>query len=204
MDKTQKMILDKVKICGLTSKNKREYPIHVLQEAMDLYEGEPVYLDHTESSKNRKYIERVGHINNPIMKEDGLYATLTLNPHHHLAESIWYDFSQNTKKIGISQVVDAEMSGQKVTKIKEVKSVDIVNNPATTYSLREEVNELVKLKEEVDARLEELVKLRAELNELKNLVETKAQTKPVAIASTPSLPVQENLVDWVNKITRKK
>ncbi len=203
---TEKMILPSVKICGLKSKNNREYPLHVLQEAMVLYENHPVYIDHNLNSGNRKYVERVGHINKIEVKEDGLYGTLNINPHHDLAESLWYDFNNNTKKIGISQVVDAEMVGNKVTRINHLRSLDIVNDPATTYSLKEEVDEVAKLR----ASLEEIKKELAEHKESNNQLLTEIENvkaisgkRPVAIAPTGELPKQENLSDWVNKISRR-
>lgn len=197
MTHSQKMVLENVKICGCVSKNKREYPIHVLQEAMPMYEGHPVYLDHTDTTKNRKYVERVGHITAPQIKVDGIYGTLNINPHHTLAESIWYDFTNNTKKIGISQVVDAEMAGTKVVKILEVKSIDIVNNPATTYSLKESEDEIELLKSELSELRKEL------LSEIEN-VKSMSSRKAVAIAPTPTLPQSEDLSDWVHKITRTR
>lgn len=204
------MTLPDVKICGIKSKNKREYPIHVLQEALDKYEGHPVYLDHVQGNTNRKYIERVGHISNPQIKADGIYATLNVNPHHQLAESIWYDFTNNTKKIGISQVVDAEMDGgNKVTKILDVKSIDIVNNPATTYSLKEEIDEMAILKNEIAELRKELAETKINNSELKQSIlseieNVKPGQKPVAIVPMAELPKTENLVDWVSRIKRNK
>ena len=212
---TTKMVLSGVKVCGLKSRNNREYPIHVLQEAVSLYHNQPVYLDHDTSKANRKYIERVGYISNPQIKADGLYGDLNLNPHHSLAESIWFDFSNNTKKLGISHVIDGDMAGNVITKIKDIKSVDIVNNPATVLSLREEeqneTNEVQLLKEEIEKLKSELINKDKLIKETidtfeKRLteVENSKSVKAVSIVPQYESPKSENITDWVNKITRKK
>lgn len=206
-----------VKICGLTSRNKREYPIHVLQEAMPMYQDHPVYLDHAERQINRKYIERVGHLSNLEIKADGLYAMLNINPHHQLAESLRYDFEHNTKKLGISQVVDAQMAGSKVVKILEVKSVDIVNNPATTRSLKEEEEpEEAPKEEEPKEETHDLQAVMDAIAELKTMLtsmcEAKKETagesyrykKPVAIAPVAVEPKSETISEFANRLKRKK
>jgi len=213
LDLSEKMVLPNVKVCGLKSLNKREYPIHVLEKSLSLYENCPIYLDHSKSSENRRYTERIGQLTSATIKADGVYGTVRLNPYHTLSESIWYDFANNTRKLGLSQVVEAEVVNNVVQHIIDVKSVDLVCNPATVMSLREEVevDEIALLKEEIKqlklkiqedkVNNDELqVKLLSEIESVKSMSGKRA----VAIAPKLEIPQSESLVDWVNKITRKK
>lgn len=152
-----------------------------------MYENHPVFLDHVNNPTNRKYQERVGHISKVKIKGDGLYGDLVLNPHHTLAESLWWDFTNNTTKIGLSHMVEADVSGNKVVKITEVRSVDIVNNPATCLSLREEEEEVKGAEaapgegedeeqeekqehDEMEQFAEDLAATKAEIEEIKGMI----------------------------------
>ncbi len=212
---SNKMTLTDVKICGIKSTNKREYPIHVLEKAIPLYEGQSVYLNHDISGKNRKYEDRVGFVKGVHAKQDGLYAKeMTLNPYHTFAEQLWWDWSQNTKSVGVSHEVICKDVAGVVSEIKEVRSIDIVANPGSVKSFREEKENEEVLK---DTRIDSLEKTLLEcLNKLEVLekdniklvseVKELKQVKPIQKEVLPQPPAkpETNIKEWASKFKGRK
>lgn len=149
----EQFLLRDVKIIGTRSRGlkgniRREYPPQVLREAVPLFEGAPVCLDHDTNSLygSRPYATRIGFIKNVRFDDSdpndvGLRGDLQLNPHHALAESVQWDYSHESRKIGLSFFGDGPVQDGKVQKITIVKSVDLVQWPATNESLVESLAE---------------------------------------------------------------
>lgn len=129
--------LNRVKICGTKSKNRRTYPLQTLINALPLYESAPVFIEH-ETKRKRRYEEMVGTISNARIEEEELYGDILLNPSKALAESIMWDFKHNTKRVGLSHTIEGKCENGIVSEISVVHSADIVFDPATTTSMKEE------------------------------------------------------------------
>lgn len=130
-------ILRNVRVIGRKSRNGREYPLPVLREAIPLFEGCLVNVDHDLSGRNRSYEDNIGVLKNVREDAEGLMADLHLKPTHELYESIKWDYKHATKKIGLSFFGDGPVVNGIVTKIDSVTEVDLVLNPATAKSLVE-------------------------------------------------------------------
>lgn len=153
-------IIRGVKIVGLKSKNGRDYPSEVLQDAIPQYEGSPVYMDHPPGYKNlpkitpisfgenRKLGDHFGIVENVRHEPTGLYGDLRVRMVHPMASDILEQASTSPHDFGLSHNVIAEMGlGDErnvVKKINRVRSVDLVSNPATNNGLFEGVNTMLK------------------------------------------------------------
>ncbi len=138
-------VFKNLKICGPKSKNGRSYPESTRRTSAHLYEGAPVYINHTKGNENpaaRSYENRFGVIINPRAEADGTYGDLKYNPKHAMAESVKWDIVNRTKGVGLSHVVQANAvrrNGEFVVEsISSVISVDIVDAPATNNSFFEQ------------------------------------------------------------------
>jgi hypothetical protein len=140
-------VVKDVRVCGLKSGNGREYSRDALRNAIHLYEGTRVCFNHPAGKSNtRRYQERLGRLKNVRAESDGgLTADLHYNPAHPDAEQFLWDAENDPAGMGLSH--NAEGSGRKtrggvlVESITKVHSVDIVDNPATNYSLFEQLQE---------------------------------------------------------------
>ena len=141
------------KILGFKSRNNRTYTREALIKAAHKYEGVKVNLDHNTGTDPRKFSERFGRMVNVRMQGDGLYGDLQYNPHHPLAEAFqWWTQNDHTA-IGLSHNATAEVQntatgGELVTEIRDVDSVDLVADPATTQGLFESYTERTRLMNE--------------------------------------------------------
>jgi hypothetical protein len=139
-----KHIIRGVKLIGLTSKNGRRYLESALREAVPMYEGAKVNLNHNTDPKKpvRDYQDRFGIIRNVEFREGaGNFGDLHYNPKHPAAEQFIWDAQMQPTNVGMSHHVQAKIakSGQEtvVEAIQRVKSVDVVADPGTTDSLFE-------------------------------------------------------------------
>lgn len=140
-----------VKLLGLESANGRRYLARALQQAVPLYEGAKVNVNHPKGSAlgARDYQDRFGSIRNASFRAgEGLFADLHFNPRHALAEQLLWDAVHAPENVGLSHNVCARTTrrdGQTfVEAIVQVQSVDLVADPATTRGLFEgEVAETV-------------------------------------------------------------
>jgi hypothetical protein len=138
-------IIRNVKLIGFESKNRRRYPPEVLRKAVHLYEGAKVNVDHPERdpTQPRKYGERVGAIRNARFVEGkGLYGDFYYNPKHAMAEQIAWDAQNNPEALGFSHNALLRMGPtrdgfEQVEEILNIRSMDLVSDPATTSSLFE-------------------------------------------------------------------
>lgn len=162
-----------VKICGLISRNGRQYPESVLAEAVKagLYEGAPLCLDSLEHKQNTRdagihlYERRVGVVENTVFRPGkGVFGNAVLNPKHVYAESIAWDMKRQTKNLGLSQVIVGEAAPDgTITKIERVRSVDVTLYPATTSTFSESEEEVV---EDAERATEQAARDAAKLDEL--------------------------------------
>jgi hypothetical protein len=141
------------KILGFKSRNNRTYTREALIKAAHKYEGVKVNLDHNTGTDPRKFSERFGRMVNVRMQNDGLYGDLQFNPAHPLAEAFKWWIKNDPTAIGLSHNATAEVQntatgGELVTEIRDVDSVDLVADPATTQGLFESYTERTRLMNE--------------------------------------------------------
>ncbi|AMV27361.1 hypothetical protein VT84_23380 [Gemmata sp. SH-PL17] len=141
-------VLPNVKILGQKSRNKRFYTEGAMKGAVSLYEGKAVYISHArEKIKHRDAPERFGRLKNvrfePGKKElrgDLVY----LESQAQMTAMLKEDLERGLNFFGLSHVADGQFhvkEGVKVvTKIDKVESVDLVSDPATATSLREQTD----------------------------------------------------------------
>lgn len=139
-------IVRNVKIIGFDSANGRVYTPEALKEAIPLYEGVNVNIDHPEGSPDdqRSAWDRIGFLKNVhFVDGKGLYGDLHLLPSHPFTERVLeaaekmpqiYGLSHNAKGEGYE---DKKTSKFIVNRVAEVRHVDLVADPATTQSLAE-------------------------------------------------------------------
>ncbi len=140
----QQAVIRGVKLLGLDSRNGRRYLPAALAQAVVLYEGAKVNVNHPKGSPlaARDYQDRLGSIRNVSVRAgEGLFGDLHFNPKHALAEQLMWDATHAPQSVGLSHNVEARTSrqgGQTVVEaILKVQSVDLVADPATTRGLFE-------------------------------------------------------------------
>ena len=133
-----------VKLLGLESKNGRTYLPTAARNALALYEGAKINVNHPKGSPGspRGYEERIGIARDVEFREgQGLYGNLHYNPSHPLAAMLEFDAEHSPESVGLSHNVEARTStrdGKKVVEsIVRVQSVDLVADPATTNGIFE-------------------------------------------------------------------
>jgi hypothetical protein len=136
-----------VKVLGLHSRNGRTYLPEALANAIGLYEGAKVNVNHgrVAPSAPRDYQDRLGAIRSVRLDPaQGLFGDLHFNPKHHLAEQLLWDAEHAPENVGLSHNVEARTSlkdGRTIVEaIAVVYSVDLVADPATTRGLFEEAD----------------------------------------------------------------
>lgn len=141
-------IIYNVKILGWRSKNKnRRYSPNGVDP--QLYEGAVVNIDHPdgEAAKGpRPLSARFGEVVGIYKNGDGLFAKeLHYIPTHPLAESILYMAESKPHLFGCSQNafgdVYEDATGEIVETVTDVRSIDLVSEPATTKGLYEAVGD---------------------------------------------------------------
>ena len=137
-------ILRGVKIIGIVSRNRRDYPIEVLRSSLSLYEGVKVNFDHIPPNTSRSYRDRFGVMKSPRLYEDGIYGDHHLNPKHPFAESFLWDAAHNANSLGYSHDSQGKVTTRGgrtiVESLHSVRSVDVVCDPATTGGLFESLS----------------------------------------------------------------
>jgi hypothetical protein len=133
-----------VKILGATSKNGRDYSSRALREAAEIYEGLGVNTNHPSRATpnvSRTVEEGVGWLENVTVKPDGVYGDLHVIKSHPLAETLFEVAERKPDRFGLSHNAAGdvvERNGRRIVEsIKSVRSVDLVQNPATVNSLFE-------------------------------------------------------------------
>lgn len=143
VDRTNSVIRG-VKLLGLQSRNGRSYLPAALADAVGLYEGAKVNVNHPKGhpAAARDYQDRLGSVRNVSLHSgQGLFADFHFNPKHQLAEQLLWDAEHAPENLGFSHNVEArtgQHSGRTVVEaILKVQSIDLVADPATTRSLFE-------------------------------------------------------------------
>lgn len=133
-----------VKILGASSKNGRDYSPQALREAAAIYEGLGVNTNHPNRATpnvSRTVEEGVGWLENITIKPDGVYGDLNIIKSHPLAETLFEVAERKPDRFGLSHNAAGdvvERNGRRIVEsIKSVRSVDLVQNPATVHSLFE-------------------------------------------------------------------
>lgn len=132
-----------VKLLGLESKNGRRYLPTAVKQAIGLYEGAKVNVNHPKHpSEPRNYQDRIGSTRNVEFREgQGLFGDLHYNPAHPVAPQLEHDAEHAPANVGLSHNVEARTSRRDgktvIESIVRVQSVDLVADPATTGGLYE-------------------------------------------------------------------
>lgn len=142
-----------VKILGLVSENGRQYLPAAIQAAKKLYEGVHVNIDHPKDSpdQQRSAYDRFGKLTRIRWVEgEGLYGDLVYLKTHPMAERICEAAERMPDAFGMSHNAQGEGEENKdgvfvVSKIVEVRHVDLVADPATTKSLSESKTNKTKI-----------------------------------------------------------
>jgi hypothetical protein len=134
-----------VKLLGLKSRNGRRYRENALAEAVSLYEGAKVNVNHPKGHplSPRDYQDRLGVIRGVEYRTgDGLFGDLHFNPKHALSEQLVWDAEHAAQNVGLSHNVLARTTRQGdetvVEAITNVQSIDLVADPASTQGLFEQ------------------------------------------------------------------
>ena len=148
-------IIRGVKILGLVSENGRRYTPNAVKDAIGMYEGIRVNIDHPEKPDDIRSAEaRFGKlINVHFVEGEGLYGDLEFLRSHPMAERICEAAERMPDAFGLSHNAQGEGDENKdgifvVSKIVEVRHVDVVADPATTKSLSEARKMEYKMREE--------------------------------------------------------
>jgi hypothetical protein len=131
-----------VKVLGWESKNGRRYLPEDVRRKVHLYDGVPVNIDHPlRPGETRDSDARFGRLVKPRYESDGLNADLEFLKCHPMAPRICEAAARMPEVFGLSHNADGETRLEAgvtvVTSIEEVRSVDVVTQPATTDGLFE-------------------------------------------------------------------
>ena len=138
-------VVRNVALLGPRSRNGYEYTTEAMQQAVPLYEGRPVFLDHPPASSapdsvwplQRSIRDYAGKVAHARFDDGRIRGDLELFG----ANTSWLLglFEAAPTDIGMSHVVLARRNpqGDRVERIDRVLSVDIVTFPATTQSFAE-------------------------------------------------------------------
>lgn len=171
IDRESGVIRD-VRILGAESRNGRRYTEEAMRDAVGLYEGADVHIDHRLSEKDpqRGLWEAFGVLRNIryVEADKSLRGDLHYLKTHEATDKILERIERWPDTIGLSHEAygDSRRDGDVVVvdRITEVRSVDLVRDPATNKSLFEERRAMrVKLRKilegcsGVDARAKRLL-----------------------------------------------
>jgi hypothetical protein len=139
-------IVKGVKILGFQSKNNRVYSKEAVAQAIGLYEGAKVNIDHAKGSNEvRGYRDRFGAVKNVREASGGLFADFHYNPKHPSADQFIWDATNASANVGFSHNVEGRTryeNGKTIVEaITKVHSVDLVADPATTNGIFEDTQE---------------------------------------------------------------
>lgn len=133
-------VIRRVKILGWESKNRRQYLRESVQ-AQD-YAEKVINLNHPAGPNAQRQVQdRFGWFENVSKDDSGVWGDLHYNPKHPYADQFAWLAANKPVLVGLSH--DAVGSGHTkdgtfiVEKVIEVKSVDLVADPATTKGLFE-------------------------------------------------------------------
>ena len=178
VDAKEGLIKD-VKILGLTSSNKRDYSPAAVKRASKLYEGAMVNIDHIGKGQQRGLASRFGKYENVRYVEgEGLRGDLRFNPHHPMAGQVAWFAEHMPDALGNSHHANGKgvmKNGRMlVEEIEDVKSVDLVADPATTKSLFESAGDGPTKENAMDLKEVTLEQLQAQRPDLLEQIKSSA------------------------------
>jgi hypothetical protein len=137
-------VIHGVRILGRISRNGREYSPAALQQAARLYEGLGVNLNHPDRPQSpgaRDVEDGFGWLESIDIRADGIYGDLHYFRAHPQADVIVEAAVRNPRRFGLSHHAEGSVVNQHgkrvVESIETVRSVDLVQNPATNNGLFE-------------------------------------------------------------------
>ncbi len=133
-------LLRGVTVLGLASRNRRRYTPEAAAGALALYEGALVNLDHPDRPDGPRSVrDRFGRLVNVRFEGGRVRADLRYNPEHPFAPALEWFAANDPGAIGLSHNAVGEGKDEAgvfvVRKIVELRSVDLVAEPATTRGL---------------------------------------------------------------------
>jgi len=139
-------VIKGVKVIGFDSRNGRTYSKKALREAVSLYEGKPVYINHNQDPKSDRLAEdKFGWLSSVREAEGGLFADMFYLKSHPMSERVVEAAKRNPSLFGLSQDAQGHVvrEGERlvVDSVKIVHSVDLVAQPATVNSLFESLGQ---------------------------------------------------------------
>lgn len=141
-------VIHGVKILGKTSLNGREYSDAALQDAAQRYAGMRVNIDHPEKQaikSARGTMEQWGWLESIEVRDDGVFGDLHFLKTHPHTEPLLELAERRPDKFGLSHNADCSgyLNGRKqvIESVDKVRSVDVVQKPATTQGLFEHEEE---------------------------------------------------------------
>lgn len=144
-------VISGVKVLGTTSSNGRRYLPEAIRDAAHLYEGASVRIDHPDDPEDQRSSDSVlGWLRDVRIGDDGsLYADLHYLQSHPFAKRLVEAAERNPRLLGLSHNAsgdtDVDRDGTVVVhSITEVRSVDLVADPATTRGLFESIQSKAK------------------------------------------------------------
>jgi hypothetical protein len=147
-------VLRGVKILGRESRNGREYAPAALEQAARLYQGRAVNLNHARGEGEERPVEAaIGWLESVELRADGVYGDLHYLKSHPHAACLVEAALRNPRRFGLSHHAVgrvARRAGREVVEsIERVRSVDVVQNPATNNGLFESEDPMPKTIEEI-------------------------------------------------------
>jgi hypothetical protein len=144
-----------VKILGKDSLNNRRYSDPACDQAAVCYEGIGVNTNHPDAeaaTRPRTIQEGIGWLENIQVKKDGVYGDLGIFKEDPQSGKIFEAAERRPDRFGLSHNAEGQVNhsgGEDVVEaIDSVRSVDLVQRPATTKGLFESVTDDVELIEE--------------------------------------------------------
>jgi hypothetical protein len=153
-------VIHGVKILGRSSLNGREYSEAALHDAAKRYAGMRVNIDHPEKKAikaARGTLEQWGWLEGVEVRGDGVYGDLHFLKTHPHTQPLLELAERRPDKFGLSH--NADCSGfhngtkQVIESVDHVRSVDVVQRPATTQGLFEHYEESDMLKKTLKQHL---------------------------------------------------
>jgi hypothetical protein len=137
-------LIRSVKILGRESRNNRTYSETALDQAAAIYEGLGVNIDHPDKHSvtgDRKFADGFGYLKNVRKQLDGVYGDLVYLRSHTLAEQVCEAAERMPRQLGLSHNAEGYVvtrDGKTIVEgIARIRSVDLVQNPATNRGLFE-------------------------------------------------------------------
>lgn len=142
-------VIEGVLLCGPNSLNGRDYPGAAFPANKKLYEGRPIYVNH--SNNSRLFQEKLGWIENESRRADGMpIGNIGIHPLHPEAERVLWAAENKPDFAGFSHVAKCDSrtgpnGRESVRRVLEIESTDLVVDPATTKGFFESKGRTMKI-----------------------------------------------------------